>query len=74
MADAGLFWRKAKVLDVWEQGDPRGLAACLPGLEPERGDTVIVKKYASAFFGTTLAASLQVLNVGALVICGVKTS
>ncbi|KAI6083513.1 putative N-carbamoylsarcosine amidase [Hypoxylon rubiginosum] len=74
MADAGLFWRKAKVLDVWKAGDPRGLAACLEGLEPAGGDTVVVKKYASAFFGTSLASSLQVMNVDTLVICGVSTS
>jgi nicotinamidase-related amidase len=60
MADAGLFWRKAKVLDVWLQGDPRGLADYLGGLEPQEGDTVVVKKYASAFFGTSLATELQV--------------
>ncbi|KAK0709293.1 Isochorismatase-like protein [Lasiosphaeria miniovina] len=66
MADAGLFWRKAKVLDVWQAGDPRGLAACLPGLAPQPRDTVVVKKYASAFFGTTLAASLHVRTVTSL--------
>lgn len=60
MADAGLFWHKAKVLNVWHKDDTRGLAAALPGLGPEKGDTVVVKKYASAFFGTTLASSLHV--------------
>lgn len=60
MADAGLFWLKAKVLDVWKVDDTRGLAADLPGLEPAAKDTVVVKKYASAFFGTSLASSLQV--------------
>ncbi|OIW32647.1 putative N-carbamoylsarcosine amidase [Coniochaeta ligniaria NRRL 30616] len=74
MADAGLFWRKAKVLDVWKADDTRGLAACLDGLEPAEEDTVVVKKYASAFFGTTLAGSLQLLNVDTVVICGVSTS
>ncbi|EMR65498.1 putative isochorismatase hydrolase protein [Eutypa lata UCREL1] len=74
MADAGLFWRKAKVLDVWKRGDGRGLANCLDGLEPDDRDTVVTKKYASAFFGTALATELQVLNVDTLVICGVSTS
>ncbi len=64
MADAGLFWRKAKVLDVWKTDDPRGLAANLEGLEPAANDTVVVKKYASAFFGTTLATSLHVSTQG----------
>ncbi|KAL2828675.1 Isochorismatase-like protein [Aspergillus cavernicola] len=81
MADAGLFWHKAKVLDVWCKGDTRGLDAWVEGLEPEfdlggrgGGDVVVQKKYASAFFGTTLASELQVLNVDTLVICGVSTS
>ncbi|CAJ2508931.1 Uu.00g139570.m01.CDS01 [Anthostomella pinea] len=74
MADAGLFWRKAKVLDVWKKGDSRGLAEPLDGLASEEGDTVVVKKYASAFFGTALATELHVLNVDTLVICGVSTS
>lgn len=60
MADAGLFWRKSKVLDVWKKGDPRGLAAHVEGIEPQAGETVIVKKYASAFFGTALATDLHV--------------
>ncbi|KAG4433489.1 hypothetical protein IFR05_011027 [Cadophora sp. M221] len=74
MADAGLFYKKAKVLTVWQKGDARGLDAFMEGLEPDEGDTVIVKKYASAFFGTTLASELQVLGVDTLVICGVSTS
>ena len=60
MADAGLFWKKAKVLDVWLKGDSRGLADYMEGLEPQQGDVVVVKKYASAFFGTSLASELQV--------------
>lgn len=60
MADAGLFWHKSRALDVWKIGDSRGLAADLDGLSPAKGDTVVVKKYASAFFGTTLATELSV--------------
>ncbi|OQV04032.1 hypothetical protein CLAIMM_08983 [Cladophialophora immunda] len=74
MADAGLFWHKAKLLDVWLNGDPRGLADCVDGLAPQRGDVVVVKKYASAFFGTSLASELQCLKIDTLVICGVSTS
>ncbi|KAJ5909971.1 hypothetical protein N7504_004614 [Penicillium tannophilum] len=74
MSDAGLFWLKAKPLDVWLKDDNRGLADYMDGLEPALDDTVIVKKYASAFFGTTLATELQTLNVDTLVICGVSTS
>lgn len=74
MADAGLFYKKTKPLTVWQTGDPRGLDKPMEGLEPAPGDTVIVKKFASAFFGTTLASELHYLNVDTLVICGVSTS
>ncbi|EXJ93800.1 hypothetical protein A1O1_02193 [Capronia coronata CBS 617.96] len=74
MGDAGLFWRKAKALDVWLKGDTRGLADCIEGLEPAEGEVVVVKKYPSAFFGTSLISELQVLDVDTLVICGVSTS
>lgn len=62
MGDAGLFWRKAKPLDVWQAGDTRGLADHVDGLVPRDDEINIVKKYASAFFGTSLASELQVKN------------
>ncbi|KFA64986.1 hypothetical protein S40285_09064 [Stachybotrys chlorohalonatus IBT 40285] len=74
MADAGLFWHKSKVLDIWKKDDPRGLAAHVHGIEPHASETTIVKKYASAFFGTALATDLHIMNVDTLVICGVSTS
>ncbi|KAL4908297.1 Maleamate amidohydrolase [Aspergillus multicolor] len=74
MADAGLFWNKAKVLDVWKRGDERGLADNLEGLEPGADDVVVIKKFASAFFGTGLDSKLKALNIDTLVICGVSTS
>ena len=74
MSDAGLFWLKSKVLNVWQAGDKRGFDGWMDELEPSVGDTVITKKYASAFFGTCLASDLHVLNIDTLVICGVSTS
>ncbi|CAG9984188.1 unnamed protein product [Clonostachys byssicola] len=74
MKDAGLFWHKSKGLSVWQKGDTRGLAEYVEGIVPLPEETVIVKKYASAFFGTTLATELQVLNIDTVVICGVSTS
>ncbi|KAF9889829.1 hypothetical protein FE257_006919 [Aspergillus nanangensis] len=74
MTDAGLFWLKSKTLDVWRHGDPRGLNGWLDGLEPLGNDVVVSKKYASSFFGTTLATELRTLNIDTLVICGVSTS
>ena len=60
MADAGLFWLKAKALNVWQKGDTRGLDAYLEGIEPRETEAVVLKKYASGFFGTTLFTDLQV--------------
>lgn len=74
MADAGLYYRKAKVLSVWQRDDPRGLMECMEGLEPGPMDVVVKKKYVSAFFGTSLATELKLLGVDTLVICGVSTS
>jgi hypothetical protein len=51
MADAGLFFKRAKMLTVWQEGDERGLDACVEGLEPKEGETVLMKKFASAFLG-----------------------
>lgn len=41
---------------------------------PQPGDVVITKQRASGFFGTPLAAQLQILGVRSLVICGESTS
>ena len=74
MRDAGLFYAKSKVLDVWEAGDERGLWKCVEGLEPKDGEQVVVKRHPSAFFGTELVGMLNSLGVDTLVICGVSTS
>lgn len=75
MKDAGLFWHKAKVLDIWRVGDPRRLSDWVDdSLRPADGDVLVKKKYASGFFGTTLASELACLNVDTLVIAGVSTS
>ncbi|KAE9389749.1 putative N-carbamoylsarcosine amidase [Gymnopus androsaceus JB14] len=68
MLDAGLFYKKSKALAVWQKGDARG------SLEPAPSDIIVTKQYASAFFGTSLASSLNTLGVDTLVIIGVSTS
>jgi nicotinamidase-related amidase len=45
-----------------------------PRLERRPGDLVVVKKGASAFFGTHVAAALAALGVDTLVVCGATTS
>jgi len=74
LLDAGLFYKKAKALSVWQKGDERRLYEPLEGLKPGPSDVVIIKQYASAFFGTSLASTLNAMNVDTLVICGVSTS
>lgn len=74
MRDAGLFWHKAKPLDIWRVGDPRGLNGWVEGLRPAAGEAVVKKKYASGFFGTTLATELACRGVDTVVVAGVSTS
>lgn len=83
MRDAGLFWAKARALDVFRAGDPRGLGGWVDdeltpreggGAGAGAGETVVRKKYASGFFGTKLASELACLGADTVVICGVSTS
>ncbi len=73
-ADGGVFRRKAAVIEVFERGHPDGLGDWLEDLEPAPDETVITKQYASGFFGTSLAATLNTLGVDTTVIGGVSTS
>ncbi len=57
LADAGLFVRKVPALALLVEGDPLGRFE--PDVAPEPGETVVVKHYASAFFGTSLASTLR---------------
>jgi maleamate amidohydrolase len=45
-----------------------------PRLEPRQDETIIVKKGASGFFGTNLAAILVAQGVDTVVLCGATTS
>ena len=74
MSEAGLFYAKAKAVDVWHKGDERGLDAWVEGLVPREDEVVVRKKYPSGFFGTDLATRLRLLGVDTVVICGVSTS
>ncbi|MGW0594043.1 isochorismatase family protein [Streptosporangium sp. NPDC002607] len=71
--DGGLFFRKvAPLRHLVDGGGPLG--ELMPEVAPGPGETVIVKQYASAFFGTVLASTLNALRVDTLVIAGVSTS
>jgi maleamate amidohydrolase len=64
--------RKAPGLGILRAGSE--LADLDPRLPREATDPLIVKKGASAFFGTDLAAMLVTLRVDTVLICGATTS
>jgi len=72
MSDAGWFGRKVPALACFAAGAPGSWGALT--LAPAPGEVVVVKQYASAFFGTSLAATLTAAGVDTLVIAGVSTS
>jgi len=70
--DGGLFFRKVPALRCFVQGSPLGAFA--PTLQPRADDVVVLKQYASAFFGTSLASTLTALGIDTLLITGFSTS
>lgn len=70
--DGGLFKRKIPALSVFDEGSP--LADFVEDPRPLPGETVVTKQYASAFFGTSLAATLTARGVDTLFLCGLSTS
>jgi maleamate amidohydrolase len=73
-ADGGLFVKKVPGLRVLAVDAEGGLGEEVPELAPAPGEIVVVKQYASAFFGTSLAATLTVRGVDTVVVGGVSTS
>jgi maleamate amidohydrolase len=70
--DGGVWIRKAPVLKSLVPGNK--YAEFCPEVVPAKGETVIVKNYASCFFGTSLAATLTAMGVDTLIITGCTTS
>ena len=71
-ADGGIFVQKVPVLKTMVEGEP--LAEIVPELPPAETDIIVVKQYASAFFGTSLAATLTSLGVDTVILTGCSTS
>lgn len=71
-ADGGIFYRKVPSLKIFEAGSPAGEFP--DRVRPRDGDVVVVKQYASAFFGTSLAATLTAKAVDTTIITGLTTS
>ena len=70
--DGGLFARKIPATRVFAAGSPLGEP--IAGLEHLPGETLVTKQYPSAFFGTSLAASLNAQRVDTVVLAGLSTS
>jgi nicotinamidase-related amidase len=70
--DAGVFIKKVPSLRVLKTGSP--MVAIDERLQPQPGEHVLVKKYASAFFGTSLWSTLTAARVDTVLIAGCTTS
>jgi maleamate amidohydrolase len=71
-ADGGVFYRKVPALEVFVAGNPLGNWP--EGLEPAADEYVLTKQYPSAFFGTSLAATMTSNGIDTLIITGLTTS
>jgi maleamate amidohydrolase len=72
LADGGLFVRKVPALAAFAEDADGGWGELT--LEPARGEPVVVKQYASALFGTSLAATPHAGGIDTVVVAGVSTS
>ena len=70
--DGGMFIRKVTALSQLIGDGP--MSELMPEVAPTKDELVLVKQYASAFFGTSLASTLQSQGVDTVVIVGVSTS
>jgi maleamate amidohydrolase len=71
-ADAGWFAVKVPGLTAFEAGSPYAAFPDAPA--PRPGEVVVSKQYASGFFGTSLAATLNANGVDTVVVLGFSTS
>ena len=72
LADGGLFVQKVPALAAFAEDAEGGWGELV--LKPAPGEPVVAKQYASAFFGTSLAATLHSGGVDTVVVAGVSTS
>lgn len=69
--DGGVWLRKSPVVKC--MAEPRFAKVC-EGVEPTADELVITKQYASAFFGTSLAATLTSAGIDTIIVTGCSTS
>lgn len=70
--DGGHFFKKVGALKNFV-GETH-LGEIMPEVAPLPGEPVLVKQYASAFFGTSLQSTLSASQIDTLIITGVSTS
>jgi len=70
--DGGIFLRKVPNLKAYLPGSSLGRFP--DGLVPRPDELVISKQYASAFFGTSLAATLTAAGIDTVLLTGLTTS
>lgn len=72
LIDGGRFMQKTPLLKNFVAESPMG--AWPRGLAPNADELVISKQYPSAFFGTSLAATLTAAGVDSVILTGLSTS
>ncbi len=70
--DGGRFYEKVAPLANFQKGHP--MSAWPAGLVPGDGELVISKQYPSAFFGTSLSATLAAQSIDTVLLTGLTTS
>jgi len=71
-SDGGVFMKKVPLLRQWVEGNPATFI--VDQLKPHEDDTIVIKQYPSAFFGTSLAAQLTAEGVDTIILIGCSTS
>jgi len=72
LRDGGIFVKKVPSLAILQRGSP--LIEVDKRIEPLPGEKVLEKKFASAFFGTSLDVDLRLLGVDTVILAGCTTS
>jgi maleamate amidohydrolase len=72
MHDAGVFVKKVPSLAILQHGSP--MIEVDQRIAPLAGEKVLTKKYASAFFGTSLDMDLRLLGIDTVLLAGCTTS
>jgi nicotinamidase-related amidase len=70
--DSGVFVKKIPALRMYI--GENSMNEIMPEVAPRDDELVIVKQYASAFFGTSLSSTLRALGVDTVIMIGVSTS